>query len=264
MTANERIALIRVKIERAKQHIRELHVEITSFLAPSEPFTVRAKRDPQTREPVYYVARVNGTPPVKIAAIAGDAVQNLSSALDHLAYHLVLVGSPASIRRRHVYFPISEDATKYKAEVLGKVKGMRPEAIKAINALKPYKGGNDLLWSLHRLNRIDKHRMLITVGAAYVHRSMTPSERELFWKFRERIPDLDFITVDARQVRCALQEGDELFRDSPDAEVNEDMHFRFEVVFGELDVLHTMLVPTLQRMADSVDAIIERFRPFLA
>jgi hypothetical protein len=32
-------------------------------------------------------------------------------------------------------------------------------------ALKPYKGGNDQLWALYRLNNIEKHRLLLTVGS---------------------------------------------------------------------------------------------------
>ena len=35
-----------------------------------------------------------------------------------------------------------------------------------IDAVQPYKGGNDLLWAIHKLNIIDKHRLLLTVGSA--------------------------------------------------------------------------------------------------
>ena len=41
---------------------------------------------------------------------------------------------------------------------------MRQEAVKAIDRLKPYGGGNDFLWRLHGLNNIDRHRLLFTVG----------------------------------------------------------------------------------------------------
>ena len=91
MTANERLALIRVKVERAKEHIRDLEAEVRSFLSKS-PYVVGAKRDPQTRKLIYYVANVSETP-IKIAPIAGDVIQNLRSALDHLAYQLVIVGT---------------------------------------------------------------------------------------------------------------------------------------------------------------------------
>jgi hypothetical protein len=148
---------------------------------------------------------------------------------------------------------------------------MRKDAIKAINALKPYKGGNEFLWTLHRLNNIDKHRVLITVGAAHVARSIRPLEREaLRTAFAphgrsELLDEVSVFSVDARQVKCPLKKGDELFRDVPDAEVDKDMQLYIEVVFGEPQILRcTMLAPTLLRMANAVDDIIVSFRSFLA
>jgi hypothetical protein len=43
---------------------------------------------------------------------------------------------------------------------------MTQQAVAAIDALKPYKGGNDVLWQLHELNNVDKHRLILTVGSA--------------------------------------------------------------------------------------------------
>jgi hypothetical protein len=98
------------------------------------------------------------TVPVEIALIAGDAIQNLVSALDHLAYQLVMVGSNDNPpNRKWIYFPIADDAAKYESKKLIRIEGARESAIKAIDALKPYKGGNDRLWALYRLNSIDKH-----------------------------------------------------------------------------------------------------------
>ena len=179
MTAEERLQTIRAKIQRANEHIRELNVEVRAFLdTPPQPYVVDTKRDPESRELIYYVATAAERVPSKIALIVGDVVENLRSALDYLAYQLVLVGSPGIEPGRNVYFPISENATRYESETPGKVKGMRKDAIKAIKALKPYRGGNDLLWILHRLNNINKHRAVITVGAAFVGRSILPIERE--------------------------------------------------------------------------------------
>lgn len=274
MTADERLALIRAKIERAKEHIRDLHIEVRAFIStPPEPYAVSTKRDPQTRELIYYVSSAAEHVPVRISSIVGDVVQNIRSGLDHLAYQLVSVGCPGVEPGRQVYFPISESADKYKIEAPGKVKGMRQDAIEAINALKPYKGGNDLLWQIHKLNNIDKHRMLIAVGAAHVAHSLTPHIRETLraavnhsrlypalWDER-----ITHISLDARQIKCPLKEGDELFRDVPDAEMDKDMQLYVEIVFGEPQILYpTMLAPTLMRMATYVDDLILSFKPFLA
>lgn len=271
MTADESLAQIRQKIGRATRHISDLDIEIKAFLSRlPQPYIPEARRDPRTRAMVYYASADVPETPLAISLIAGDAIQNIRSTLDHLAYHLFMIGSRGGATGRHVYFPVSESAEKYRREAPGKVKGMRQDAIKAINALKPYKGGNDLLWSLHRLSNIDKHRMLITTGAAHVAHTMTPSMRKAFETGLNRIgrpevlDQINSISLDARLVTIPLQKGDELFRDLPNSEVDKNVKVSVEVVFGELDMLHTMVVPTLLRMAQSVDDIVVSFRPFLA
>src|SRR3990172_3595613 len=137
--------------------------------------------------PVYHIAGGEDGPP-DIARIGGDVIQNLRSALDHLAYQLVLVGTGKPGPFFHVYFPIFDSAPEYKAGKTRQIKGMRQEAIDAIDGIKPYKGGNDTLWQLHSLNRIDKHRLILTAGSAFesvdigaeLTRGMGESARELF------------------------------------------------------------------------------------
>src|SRR5215467_5532663 len=56
------------------------------------------------------------------------------------------------------------------------IKTFAPQAVKLMDALKPYKGGNDVLWHLSRLNNIDKHRLLITTSMRFKHRTSTPTD----------------------------------------------------------------------------------------
>lgn len=267
MRADERLATIRIKIERAKEHIRQIETEVRSFLM-TNPYIVRTKRDPQTRKLIYYLVSVRDTP-ARMSAIAGDVLHNLRSALDHLAYHLVLVGGGTPSKQ--TYFPISDDAATYKTEQPGKVKGIRPDAIKAIDAIKPYGGGNDTLWCLHRLDNVDKHRLLITIGSAYrsvnigphMHRMMMRTWNDAGFADADKIPMLDVFLNPADRM-FPLKAGDELFIDAPDAEVNEQMQFRFEVAFGEPQVVEgEPLIETLHQMIDLVDNIVLSFRPFL-
>jgi hypothetical protein len=44
--------------------------------------------------------------------------------------------------------------------------GMSSQAIGAIDAVQPYRGGNDALWRLHKLSIVDKHRLILTAGSA--------------------------------------------------------------------------------------------------
>ena len=61
-----------------------------------------------------------------------------------------------------------------------------------------------------------------------------------------------------------LKAGDKLFIDGPDAEVNEKMDFRFDVAFGESQIIDgAPLIETLDQMTNLVDNIILGFRQLL-
>jgi hypothetical protein len=166
-------APIRVKHERAKKHLADLAIACTAFF-DSSPYQVHTEVDPQTRQHSYSLAYVEGVPD-EIPSIAGDVLQNLRSALDHLAYRLFMAGTQGTAGDgKHVSFPIFDDASKFKKGVMHNVKGMRREAIDAIEALKPYSGGNEVLWRLNRLNNIDKHRLLVAVGQSDRQISLIP------------------------------------------------------------------------------------------
>src|SRR5437588_4025982 len=101
--ADDRLSGIRSKIERTKKHVVDLDEAILAFLAAEpRPYEVRAKHDPDTRKLIYYVARADDVP-ASVAQIAGDAIGNMASILDHLAYRLFLKGGTGG-DGRHVYF----------------------------------------------------------------------------------------------------------------------------------------------------------------
>ncbi len=258
--------LIRLKIKRANKHIEELKSAILSFKA-TDPYKISAKRNPQTRELIYYLVDVQPIP-LEIACIAGDILQNLRCALDHLAYRLFRIGAGNIADASHVYFPIFDDAAKYQSGVNGKVHGMRQDAIDAINAVKPYKGGNDTLWRLHRLNSVDKHRLLITVGAAFSAMNVGAHGGAILAEVMKKHglpapPPIDLYLSPGDRM-FPLKVGDELFIDAPDAEVNEKINFLFDIAFGEPGVVEgDPILETLKGMSDLVGNIVSDFGPLL-
>ncbi len=256
----------RAKVERAKKHVSDLQNAIDAFFK-TNPYVVGPKRDPETRKLIYYVVSVRDTP-LAIPAIAGDAFQNLRSALDHLAFQLWQVGTGGKGPFEHVYFPARfNSAAEYKAKRLGQVQGMRPDAIKAIDAVEPYKGGKgDILWRLHQLNLIDKHRLLLTVGSAYRSIDIGGHLNRMFVEvFPERKgrPTMSLHLRPADRL-CPLEAGDELFIDHPDAEVDKDLKFTFEVALSEPQVADgEPLVETVKQMSDIISDLIPTFEPLL-
>lgn len=270
MPARERLEVIGVKVERAKEHLRSLETEVRSYLA-STPYVVGTRRDPESRRLIYFLVSVQPTP-LKISAILGDSIHNLRSALDHLAYQLVSVGTgkaPSS----HVYFPIADDRTKYLEQRRHQIKGASPQAIAAVDALTPYKGGSDTLWKLHKLNNVDKHRVLITAGSAFQSVNIGPhlgremqkqlASTPLASKVSE-LPPLDLFLRPADRL-FPLKQGDELFIDAPEAVSDEKLQFRFEVAFGEQDVIFgEPIIETLASMVTCVENLVPPFESHLA
>lgn len=194
-----------------------------------------------------------------------------------MAFQLYMLG-PGGVAGgvgSRTYFPIADDAAKYKIEAPRKVKGLRPDAIKAIDAIEPYKGGgtdkSDTLWRLEKMNNIDKHRLLIAVGSQF--RSVDiggDAERALQKAMAKAPPEMRFtipkisLFLNPADRQWPLKAGNQLFADGPDAKVDENRQFRFEVAFGESKIIEgEPIIETLQHMADLIDSLIGSFRPFL-
>ena len=251
--ADERLVSSRLKTDRARKHLAELRGKLEAFFA-TDPYKIAATRDSVSRRPTYYVESVRDTP-IAVSVVAGDVLHELKCALDHLAYQLYLVGSGRSSGARHVYFPVSDDAARYKSESRRKTEGMKRQAIAALAELEPYEGGKgSILWRLHRLNNIDKHRLLITAGSAY--RAVDISHT-----FKALAPEVSFPSVFLKPESrlCPLKAGDRLFTDLPDAEISQ-MRFAFEIAFSEPHVAEGLaLTDTLHEMVDAVGAVLANF-----
>jgi hypothetical protein len=232
MNAESRLALIRVKVARARKHLTELETEVAS--EGSKNSTVQCmKTDAQTGKVKPYF----GPLPISsfnVLATAGDVIQNLRSALDHLAYQLAQVGNPHVEPSTLVSFPIAKSPKLYEEMKARKTQGMRQDAIDAIDALEPYKGGNEKLWFLHGLNNIDKHRLVLTVGLDHLF----TGEFEGGFLLKATKPIFDVLTDSDTSGEETLDES----------EIPES----------------TALLPALRELVGYVDGVILSFKPFLS
>lgn len=239
---------MQIKIERAKKHLRDLAPIVTS-LAHTHILTP----DPNTGVPpnpvlIFGQNTFQKVPTLSIdtVTIAGDVVHNLRSALDYLAQQLVFVGmecapvaplSPAELRQ--IKFPIAETPEKYESEKARKTKRMLPEAIEAIDRLKPYKGGNDALWRLHELDNIDKHRSLFTIGHAFL------------------------FTADWYSGAYFMKAENPLFS-GVESKVEQDIQLEIQEALSQPQVSESnALIPSLHELVDFVEKLVATFTPLL-
>jgi hypothetical protein len=240
LSADDRIILIRVKIERAKTNLSNLESELIAY-GTRHFHAATSHRDPQTGEVVVHGPQQWRKFPFDALAAAGDVIQNLRTALDYLAQQLVWAGSGEEPSRL-VQFPIAKDAAAYESSKSTRVEGMCPKAIKFIDSLKPYKGGNDALWKIHELNNIDKHRTLFTYAEdCFLTADWLPGN----WPFN-------------------LKASNPNFAGAFDADVEKDMEFELEKALSDPQILEgNSLLPSLHQLINFVDNLILSFRPFL-
>ncbi len=255
------IEQIRLKIERADKHIRDLQTAIVAF-KETDPYKFAVKEDAESRKLIYYVSRLDPTPS-DILLICGDALFNLRGALDYLAIQLFIKNNPnCSSVPRYICFPISESAAKHKAESPRKVEGLSDNAIKAINDIKPHHGGNEGLWHLHALNNLSKHRLLITAAAQYRSVNIGAHIRQAWDGVFDHFPDLFMLPTGMG--KFPLEVGDPLVEDAIFAEVNPNMKFRVEISFNEPGIVQCEPVfVSLCQMSKLVSEIVTAFRKLL-
>jgi hypothetical protein len=258
---------IKLKTERAKKHIDDLNLALEVFYA-TKPYGIGKKIHTKTGEHSYHVTRITPVP-VSLSLIIGDVLQNLRSALDHLAYALVAKAIAPDLPNKYLTFPIMDTAKQYMApEGRGKIERAGNEAMKRIDALKPYKGGNDLLWQLSRLNILDKHRLLLTTTSRYKHRRVTLDDYARMAlqnpkAFKSGIFSLVKWTNFGGPAE-PLKVGDILYVKPAILNLKKEMEFTLEVAFNEPEILECKSVlETLYEMFKLVEGIIPRFADLL-
>lgn len=263
----DKFPVIFSKVLRAKKRIEDVQTALQVFL-DSRPYVIRYEDDPNLKKRHFYLASAQSVP-IEIVSIVGDALHNLRSGLDYLAYQLVsTAGSTPDYKSA---FPIANSATAYMTRRFReKIECMRQDAINAIDAVKPYKGGNDVLWRLHELESIDKHRLLLTACSTLDACSMTSGERaELERIFKgshpgEPVPELRGTLKGVAPF--PLNVGSKLLT-VPYSELEEFevVRFHFDVAFNEPGIVdHKPIVDALHEMAKVVGKIILDFDPLLA
>ncbi len=150
----------RLKIERAKKHVNDLNLLTNNFLSTA-PFELwsRFKKKPYQRQ--VFVKQKEPIPD-EISLILGDAVHNLKSALDILAFGMA--GDKAPEPKR-VLFPFSEKPDGLQGSIGNRQIALAGEkVVAAIKELQPYAGGDKYLYGIQTLDTRDKHHFIITTG----------------------------------------------------------------------------------------------------
>jgi hypothetical protein len=243
------------KIEWAKNHVSQIE-NIIKWLTTDTTKVVRPDQNPETGEYFLYVGPENPLLPRQLPLHMGDAIHNLNGVMDYLWSGLVRSIDPT--RASKITFPRHETRTNL-ANALANPKG-HDAAIQAafpqaerfiLGTIQPYKGGNgDLIWTLNKLDNINKHRLLIVTTnviqfrGAWLARSADGSviSHAAGVHIKTHGPSLKMAFAAPFQI-----EGD------PDPVI--------DVVFAENDILEgEPVLETLVVMVEAVQKVVKAFR----
>jgi hypothetical protein len=156
----------RIKIEQARRHIAEVERLLAEHAAaitiiPGFPEGYDVPNHPSKIVIPLGSMQIRGVPEV-VPATIGDAIHNLRSALDLMAADMARNNNESVDK---VAFPFAESSGKFsKAVKERKFSRCGEKAITIAIKAEPYKGGNNLLYSIHQLDISDKHNMLLPVA----------------------------------------------------------------------------------------------------
>jgi hypothetical protein len=152
----------RRKIARAKHHIADLKERVKRF-GDEHPYEEFRRKDME-RMVIVIGARLAKPFPEVFDDIASDAVQNLRAALDHACYAMAVAYRNPSVPRE-AYFPFSGSEASFEANMNGRCRDIPEQIHPLFRRLKPYKGGDDLLYALNEITIRNEHTVLTTMGS---------------------------------------------------------------------------------------------------
>lgn len=238
---------LRSKVKRANERIESAQRRVGSFYE-THPYEVFRDID-LTGQRESLKVRLHAIPDDEISLDVAEATYHLRSALDLLVCALALTNGAANTSG--TYFPFTGDENEFKSsQSQGKIKKLHPDAIQMICDLKPYRGGNDLLWGLGKLANIDKHIQLIAIG-----NSRIGMQYNFVAHFQAgdviRPPDTNWLPLDKEITLLTYPAGRQL---------QGDVKIATDVAFGNIEVFEgEPLIAVMNQLSDLVGRIIGIF-----
>ena len=177
----EKLESAQRKLMRGIEHVKTLRRETTAFENDCA-YAFESERHARSAQEIEYRCfAVQRKPmPDHWPLLAGEAIQNLRSALDHFVY-------AASGERRRAQFPIFTDPYEFQVLSPKMTKGVPKPMRASIEGAQPYRHtprapAQDPLALLNALSNLDKHRVLATFASAVINEGVgLPDGVDLKW-----------------------------------------------------------------------------------
>jgi hypothetical protein len=249
-----------LKIHRATEHVNELNLLFQKL----RPFTYVLETNTKTGQRATFAKR-NESVIHRAAIICGDAVHNVRAALDHAYWEIVSPFATTDKERRGLQFPFSETEVRLDEAVKTRLADrVSPSFYQVLLDLKPHgePGGNEYLALIHKLDILDKHKLLIPTG------DYTRISSEMLVK---QVPDFPRGLVNCafgqnnRDVAWNIPPMNRAQRRAariPETGVLEqNLNVPVEIVFTIAGyVNHSPVIPTIHKLIDAANSTIQVMR----
>ncbi len=197
---------------------------------------------------VFHKIRATQRIPPMVAGIAADAIGGLRSALDLAVCDCKRLAGHTDMRNTYFHFAGSE--VEWDKSVGHRTKGVPPQIVGAMRALKPWGGGFDLLYALSKLAVLDKHQLLVPIALNNTAIGFDAIRIKFASMLEIPIPNWDPVKNEG----VFLKTG-------PGSEIEYDgLKFRKFIAFGDVElVAREPVVPILDKLRKLVGEIVGGF-----
>ena len=245
----------KLKLERAREHVRNLDVLFAAFMdaRPHLP-VVKRKRDDRGIWQMKLGIESRISPPPEIALVLGDAVHNFRCALDHLTWDLI--GLDGGTQDRYTAFPTGDTRTNFEARAKGMITPRKDTKQFFVDLAVYPSGDGEIFYGLNLLDNADKHCVITPTVEATVFENimlinMATRERSLADPF--------YVPADANgKISYRIPDGFEI-------DTNNHIQTTADIFFPEVDVFPFQPVTWILALIDArVEHTIEAAERFVA
>jgi hypothetical protein len=248
------------KVGRAERHVDEL----AELFREKRPFSYVLSTNTKTGERAT-LAKKDEAVVNEAANIAADIVHNLRTSLDHAYWEIVSPHAHNAKEERTIQFPFSETSARLAEAIKSRLADrVSPAFSQTLMDLKPYgePGGNEMLYLVHQLDALDKHRFPTPMG------NYTRLSSDII---RRQVPDFPAIMVDCH---FGMNDRDVVWRVPPMSwaarkkagllthpVLEQELNVPVEIVFGAgSKAIMRPVIPTSRALVDVTKDAIQAIR----
>jgi hypothetical protein len=149
----------RLTLARAQYHINDFNSLIKGFIQ-SQPYTIFIDKECNSGKDTHKLRFAERLPDI-LPCVLFDAVNNLRAALDQAGYAAARASGKVTPKKTN--FPFADDSTALDNQIDRRhvCDDLPAEIVAYFRGLKPYEGGDNILWALNKLCNTKKHCALV-------------------------------------------------------------------------------------------------------